>query len=194
MTSSSPTDANVSKVESLAHTRVADCYQCGKCSAGCPMGEVMDLLPHQLIRLVQMGHVDRAASAESPWICVSCMTCSTRCPQEVECAGVLDALKQMAVERDLESPAQQRTIVFQKTFLDNIRRNGRLAELELVGLFKTAAFLKDMSVPLLLSDAMLGPQMILKNKLHIIPKRAVKDRAVVKRIFDKCREMDAQES
>lgn len=194
MTSSSHTDVNVSKVESLAHTRVADCYQCGKCSAGCPMAEAMDVLPHQLIRQVQMGLVDRAASSESPWICVSCMTCSTRCPQEVECAGVLDALKQISVEREIESSAQQRTIVFQKTFLDNIRRNGRLAELELVGLFKTAAFLKDLSIPLLMSDALLGPQMVMKNKLHIIPKRAVKDRAVVRRIFDKCREMDARES
>ncbi len=43
--------AFVDKVESLAGQDLLACYQCGKCSAGCPMASYMDILPNQMIRL-----------------------------------------------------------------------------------------------------------------------------------------------
>jgi heterodisulfide reductase subunit C2 len=164
---------------------IADCYQCGKCSAGCPMAEHMDLLPNQLVRLAQMGRLERALQCEAIWKCVSCETCSTRCPKSVDCAGVMDTLKNMAVERGVASPERQRTVLFQQAFLDNIRRNGRLREVELIGFFKTKAFLKDGSIPMLMKDAMLAPALMKRKKFHLIGER-VKDRGVVKRIFEKC--------
>ena len=175
----------IDRVERLAHTRVRDCYQCGKCSAGCPMAEHFDLLPNRLIRLVQMDQVERAVESEAIWLCVSCMTCTTRCPKSVDCAGVLDALRQISAAQDRIAPSQRRTVVFQRAFLNNIRRNGRLAELELVGEFKTKSFLNDLSLPLLLKDALLAPKMLRRGKLHLAGQR-VKDRGVVQRIFERC--------
>lgn len=175
----------IGHLERLAHTRVRDCYQCGKCSAGCPQAEHMDVLPNQLIRLVQLGRLDKAMRTEAIWRCVSCLTCSTRCPKSVNCAGVMDALRQMAFEHDAAPPSQRRTVVFQQAFLENIRRNGRLNELELVGLYKTKTFLGDWSVPMLVKDSLLGPKMMRRGKLHLIPHKA-KDRGVVRRIFDRC--------
>ena len=175
----------IETVEELAHTHVRDCYQCGKCSAGCPVAERMDMMPNQLIRLVQLDRVDKAVRAAAIWECVSCLTCTTRCPKSVDCAGLLDALRQLAVQQDAVPPAQRRTIVFQQAFLDNIRRNGRLGELELVRTFKTRAFWADLSIPLLFKDALLAPQLLQRGKLHLRAGR-VKDRKLVKRIFDKC--------
>jgi heterodisulfide reductase subunit C len=145
----------------------------------------MDLLPHQLMRLVQSGRIDRALRSEAIWKCVSCMTCSTRCPKSVDCAGVIDTLRQSAVERRIASEERLRTVVFQRAFLDNIRRNGRLCELELIGMFKTKAFLQDKNVALLFKDAMLAPQLMKRKKFHLRGER-VRDRNVVRRIFDKC--------
>ncbi|MGL6225426.1 MAG: 4Fe-4S dicluster domain-containing protein [Thermoguttaceae bacterium] len=177
---------DVALVEELAHTRVRDCYQCGKCSAGCPMSEKMDTIPSTLIRLVQINQVENAAQTKAVWQCVSCQTCSTRCPKSVNIAGVLDALKQISIERKLVHPDYKRVVAFQKTFLDTIRRNGRTNELELVAGFKIRAFFGDFSIPLALKDAMLGPKMLLMGKLHLKLGAPVKDKAIVKRIFKKC--------
>jgi heterodisulfide reductase subunit C2 len=174
-----------SDAELLADLKLHDCYQCGNCSAGCPLAHTMDLLPNRLVQLAQMGQVEKAAASEAIWQCVSCMTCTTRCPKSVDCAGVIDALRQISIARGIMSAAKRRTVLFQRAFLDNIRRNGRLSELELVGTFKSRAFLGDRNVRLLLKDALLGPKLARRGKLHLTGQR-VKDRAVVQRIFARC--------
>jgi heterodisulfide reductase subunit C len=179
------TEPSAVPVELLAHLKLQDCYQCGKCTAGCPVAERMDVVPNQILRLVQAGQIDRAVRAASIWVCVSCQTCSTRCPKSCDCAGVMDALRQAAYEQGLASPDQARTFLFQKAFLQNIRRHGRLNELELIGVFKTTAFLNDLSVPFLFKDAMLAPRMMKREKFHLTGE-TVRDRGVVGRIFDRC--------
>jgi len=189
MTPPVPTDEI--DIEHLSGTNLRDCYQCGKCSAGCPMADAMDILPNRLIRLVQLGQAEKALRAESIWKCVSCMTCSARCPKAVDCAGVMDALRQIAFERGVVPEARQRTLLFQKAFLDNIRRNGRLRELELVGAFKLRAFFRDRSLRALMKDSFLAPKLMHRGKLHFgggapgTPGR-VRDRGVVSRIFARC--------
>ena len=97
----------------------------------------------------------------------------------------MDALRELAVERGEASKERLRTVLFQQAFLDNIRRNGRLCEVELIGMFKTKAFLKDGDIPLLMNGAMLAPQLMKRKKFHLVGQR-VKDRGVVARIFEKC--------
>jgi Fe-S oxidoreductase len=54
---------------------IHQCYQCGKCSAGCPVSPEMDLLPHQLVRLAVLGNMDRIVKSKSIWLCLTCHTC-----------------------------------------------------------------------------------------------------------------------
>jgi heterodisulfide reductase subunit C len=178
-----PAAANANVDEIIAD--VQNCYQCGKCSAGCPMADRMDLLPNQLIRLVQLGRIEKAVRSEAIWQCVSCMTCSVRCPKSVDCAGVMDQLRQLSFESNDIAPAFRRTVIFQKAFLDNIRRHGRVWELGLVGAFKTKAFFNDGSVPALFKDATAAPRLMARKKLHLSA-RGVKDRGIVGRIFERC--------
>lgn len=185
------TRTDAAKTASFQQLNVANCYQCGKCSAGCPMAEHMDLLPNQLVRLVQMGRLERALRCEAIWKCVSCMTCSTRCPKSVDCTAVVDALRESAVVLGQASEERRRTVLFQREFLDNIRRNGRLCEVELIGVFKTKAFFRDGSLSHLMDGAMLAPSLMKRKKFHLRGDR-VKDRGVVARIFEKCsRPLDA---
>jgi heterodisulfide reductase subunit C len=181
-------NTEAARVESLAHTKVADCYQCGKCSAGCPRAEQMDIMPSTIIRLVQYGDVQKAASAESVWQCVGCLTCSARCPKSVNIAGVMDALKQISLEKKCVHPRMKRIVAFQRSFLNAIKRNGRTNELEMVAEYKIRGFLGDGNPVQALKDAELGLPMLMRNKLHIKIGSPVKDKALVQRIFAKCGE------
>jgi heterodisulfide reductase subunit C len=149
------------------------------------MADSMDVLPNRLVRLVQLGQAEKAMRSEAIWKCVSCMTCTARCPKSVDCAAVLDALRQVAFEQGAVPEARRRTVLFQKAFLDNIRRNGRLRELELVGAFKLRAFLGDRNLPALMKDSLLAPKLMQRGKLHFGGNR-VKDRGLVGRIFARC--------
>jgi len=172
-------------IESLAHTQLDNCYQCGKCTAGCPVAARMDLAPNQLIRTLQLGQTPKALRSQAIWECVSCQTCSTRCPKEVDCAGVMDALREISLAEGMVAPSQQPIVAFQQAFLENVRRNGRLAELELIAQFKTAVFFRTGRPAFLFQDAGLAPQMGKRKKLRFLPGKA-SDRKVVERIFAKC--------
>ena len=184
MEPASPAGSSAAVVASLSHTQFSACYQCGKCTAGCPVAPHMDLPPTKIVRLLQLGDGEGALRASSIWQCVSCQTCSTRCPKSVDCAAVMDALRQIAFERGMASAAERRTVVFQKAFLDNIRRNGRLNEIELIAAFKGEVFFRDRSLPFLFQDAGLAAQLQKRRKLHLRGEK-VRDRGVVARIFER---------
>jgi heterodisulfide reductase subunit C len=164
---------------------VTNCYQCGKCTAGCPQADRMDIAPNQVIRLIQNGQTDKALRSAAIWKCLSCFTCSSRCPQQVACAEVLDALRRLAAEKGVAAGGESRTLIFHNAFLHNIRRNGRLNEIELIGLFKTRATLADADLSFLFKDASLAPALRRKKKLHLAP-GGVRDRELVRRIFQRC--------
>ncbi|MEW6308352.1 MAG: 4Fe-4S dicluster domain-containing protein [Bacillota bacterium] len=89
--------AFVQRIEELSEERVLTCYQCGKCSAGCPMVEFMDRPPHQVIRLVQLGQEQAALAAEAPWYCAACHSCASRCPRGTDLSRVMEALRSVAL-------------------------------------------------------------------------------------------------
>lgn len=176
----------ISRVPSVFQgTDVEKCYQCGKCTAGCPVAEHMDFVPNRVLRLVQAGEIDEAMACAGIWHCVSCQTCTTRCPQTVDCAGVMDVLREEAAKKGVVPKDMQRVLTFQKAFLSNIRKYGRVNEVELIRDFKIIAFAKDFNVPLLIKDALLAPKLMQRGKFHLRGEK-VCDRGVVERIFARC--------
>ncbi len=144
----------------------------------------MESPPTRILRLLQLGHLDQALRSSSIWKCVSCQTCTARCPKSVDCAGIMDELRQMAFERGIASPAECRTVVFQKAFLENIRRNGRLCEIELIAAFKGEVFFRNRSLGFLFESAGLAPKLQKRRKLHLRGEK-VRNRGVVGRIFER---------
>jgi len=87
----------VAKIEKASGQKLLACYQCGKCSAGCPMAAHMDVLPNQIIRMAQLGMQEQLLAARSIWMCVSCLTCNSRCPKDIRIAEVIEALRKAAL-------------------------------------------------------------------------------------------------
>ncbi|UCG57298.1 MAG: 4Fe-4S dicluster domain-containing protein [Phycisphaerales bacterium] len=137
------------------------CYQCRKCAAGCPVSYAMDYRPAQLIHAIRLGADDLVLNSKTPWLCASCETCTTRCPQEVDVAKVMDAVKIIAVREGVKPPIPE-VASFYRAALANIKKCGRMYELGMiVGLkLRTFDFFK---------DAGLGMKMFRKGKLKMIP-------------------------
>ena len=137
------------------------CYQCRKCAAGCPISYAMDYKPAQLIHAIRLGMDDLVLNSKTMWLCASCETCTTRCPQEVDVAKVMDAVKIVAIRRGIK-PAIPEVASFYKAALSNIKMCGRMYELGMIiGLkLRTFDFFKDME---------LGAKMFKKGKMKIIP-------------------------
>jgi heterodisulfide reductase subunit C len=92
----------VKKVEEISGQSLLSCNQCGKCSAGCPMSFAMDFLPNQVIRLVQLGLEEDIVRSKTVWICAFCFTCTVRCPQGVDLAKVMEAVRLVTLRRNID--------------------------------------------------------------------------------------------
>ena len=92
-------DDFVAKVAEISGQNLLACYQCGKCSAGCPAVSEMDILPNQIIRYAQLGLKDELLKSKAIWICASCFTCNARCPKGINVAEVIEALRQILLRK-----------------------------------------------------------------------------------------------
>ncbi|MDR7522285.1 MAG: heterodisulfide reductase-related iron-sulfur binding cluster [Armatimonadota bacterium] len=106
---------------------LALCFQCKVCTSGCPLAEAMDLVPHALVRALQVGREERALQANTYWLCASCMACTARCPQGIDVARVMDALRIVASRRRIP-PRVPEALVFTEAAVRSIRIFGRLYE------------------------------------------------------------------
>ena len=73
----------VHRVEEESGQNVSLCYQCGNCTAGCPASPDYDMQPNQIMRGIQLGLKEKVLSSKSIWMCLSCSTCSLRCPNDI---------------------------------------------------------------------------------------------------------------
>ncbi len=175
-----PDPAFLAEVESRSGQAVSLCYQCRKCTNGCPLAFAMDAMPNQLMRMVQVGLRDEVFNSETIWICSSCQTCTTRCPNDIAIAHLMDSLRQLCVEKGY-TPAHKNVLKFHKAFLASVRRHGRVFELGMTGRYKLATL--D-----LFSDAGLGLEMFKKGKLGFFPKN-IKGKREIRAMFKKDRKV-----
>jgi heterodisulfide reductase subunit C len=166
-----------------AATDVRACYACGKCSAGCPLAVDMDLQPHQVMHLINLGRRGDVLNCRSIWLCASCVTCTVRCPHDVDLARVMDVLRELSLH-DGVRPAEPGIVAFNRSFLSVLRWGGKLHELSMTVGYKLLS--RD-----LLTDLLLGVGLLRRGKLKLLPGRA-RSRRRVAAIFDRVRRLDAE--
>lgn len=173
------------RLESATGVRVSRCYQCGKCTAGCPVADEMDETPSRLLRLLQTdrpAHERRALASHAIWLCLGCETCVSRCPNEVDVPRAIDHLRGEAVAKGLAHRDAGDILAFHRAFLATVGGRGRLYELELIARYKLAT-------GHLLQDVAVAPSMFAKGKIGLLPHR-VRDGGT-RRLFAAARGADA---
>lgn len=162
-------------VNHLSRQTVELCWHCLACGGGCPFAAHMDLLPNQVIRLVQLGRAREAMACRTIWVCVGCHTCSGQCPNRIDIAAVMDALRQLALREGI-APADDTIYRFHKYMHDSIQRHGRLNKLEALVQFK-------LGTRQLFTDLQVGMRMMTRGKLELLPQR-IGQRDELARIFN----------
>jgi heterodisulfide reductase subunit C len=172
-------DTFLREVERRSGAAVSACFQCHKCSTGCPVGFEMELLTSQVMRLLHLGAEKELLESESIWLCASCEACTSRCPMDIDIAAVMDTLRMMAVERGVAIP-DKRSVAFGQAFLNSVSRFGRVFELGTVIDYK----LRTLD---LFSDVDKALSMVAKGKLAPMPKRSG-GAADVRQVFERSEE------
>ena len=173
------------QIETAGPFQASACYQCRKCTNGCPVTFAMDIYPDEVIRLVALGQSDTVLGCDTIWVCAACETCTTRCPNEVKIAELMDCLKEMAVQAGVPSP-QPRILALHAAFLKDIKRWGRVFETTFLPEYflRSGELLRKMQAGTLRAELKLGWQMIRKKRLPIRPK-TIKGKNEVRRILDR---------
>ncbi|KTB48578.1 4Fe-4S dicluster domain-containing protein [Dehalogenimonas alkenigignens] len=150
-----------SGIKALHGVDVNLCYQCRKCTSGCPLTEFMDMTPTQVIHAVRLGLKDMVLNTNTYWLCVACGTCTARCPQETGLLKVMDALANIAIKEGI-APKERAIAEFYKTGLSIIENFGMMYEAGVAGLLS----LKTGNIG---RDARVGLRMMKKGKLDVMP-------------------------
>lgn len=173
----------IKEVEKGGPFQVEACFQCRKCTSGCPVTFAMDLFPDEVIRLVILGQREKVLTCKTIWVCAGCETCTTRCPNEVKIAELMDRLKEMAIEEEAPCPQPQVRALHQ-IFLDNVRKHSRMFESTLlpVYLLRSGEWGRKIKNGSWLADAKLGWKMFLKGRMPLLPK-TIKSKKEMKQII-----------
>lgn len=170
----------IARLASIAGVELSSCYQCGKCSAGCPEGFAMDESPRRIIRLLQLGLLSEALQARSIWLCAACDTCSTRCPKGVDIAALMETLRQEAKRKAL---IRDKNIhLFHELFLTNVKWFGRSPEVILSAMYNLMS-------GNLFQDMDAAAHFFKSGKAHFLPRR-IKNTQAIRQIFQRCLEKE----
>ena len=163
---------------------VRSCIQCGTCTGSCPNSFAMDLTPRKLWRMVLSGQKEEIFKSRTFILCSSCYYCTLRCPRGLPLTEAMGVLKQIASREDLK--LYKKSIRFYKSFMDSVRRHGRVHEMEFMSLYFLS--MKDPFLPL--KFVPLGIKLMAKGKVSIeIPS---KNPNPLEAIFHKVEELEAR--
>lgn len=171
----------LNQINKLSSQTLQLCYHCHKCTAGCPVVEDMQYGPDRILRMVQLGQKERLISSHDIWLCAACETCGTRCPNDIDIARVMDALRQVAIE-ERAAISEPDALKFHKIFMYGVQTFGRSHEMFLFAAYKlwTMHLMDDMDS---------GLALIAKGKVPVMPS-LVKNRAEVSKLIKIAQEVN----
>ncbi len=170
----------VEEVSKKSHVDIKQCYQCGTCAAGCPVGYLSDYSPRQIVRMLQTGLVEEVFKSKMIWYCIGCGNCLSRCPRKLDIPHLNDTLRILSKEKGYP-PAEKGIDIFNDSFLKTVQHTGRLYEAGLTMLYnmRSGNFMAGMDV---------APHMFKLGKISPFP-HLIKNRKEVSQIFKKVNEM-----
>ena len=161
---------------------VQTCIQCGTCTGSCPNAFAMDMTPRHLWRMVLMNRSDAIFKSKTFFLCSTCYTCTLRCPRGLALTDAMSLLKQIAAAEGLAP--YKGSIRFYKSFMESVRRHGRVREMEFMTLYFLS--MKNPLTPIQFTP--LGLRLMAKRKIS--PEIPSRGKGVLDAIFQKAAELE----
>jgi heterodisulfide reductase subunit C len=169
----------IGRIKEMTGEDVSVCFQCKKCTAGCPVSKLTSSPPSEIIRRLHLNAGDDLLDSEIIWMCVSCETCSARCPMGIDVAAIMDALRELS--REKKAARQKGNVpLFNRAFLETVKFFGRSYDIAMITAYKLGT-LK------LMDDTEKFPAMLKKRKIALLPSLRG-DRKTARRIFKKAKQ------
>ena len=162
-------------VEGATQIAVSECYQCFRCTNGCPAAREMDIVPHKVIGSVIAGERSRVLSSAALWACLQCAACSIRCPNGIAVARIFAFLRRLSVESGLAANNDIHDL--DTLMIESVARHGRIYELSTVLRYR-------LSRGKYLAGSRAGIGMMKKRRMGLFPHNAA-DRKGVRSIIEK---------
>ncbi len=140
------------------------CFQCGMCSGSCPTIDRMEHGPRRIMQMIRLGMADKVLRSNDLWFCVSCYSCTARCPQGVQVTDVMAGLRNLSIAKGLATDKEAK---FSRVFVEVLQRYGRMYEPEVLVRY----YMSQAGVSALLKQAGLGLTMLRKGKIGLRPER-----------------------
>lgn len=169
----------IRRIEEMTESDLSVCFQCKRCTSGCPVSKLTESRPSEIMRRLHLQAGEELLDSEIIWMCVSCETCSARCPMGIDVAAVMDALRELAREKKAE-PQKGNVPLFNRAFLETVKVFGRTYDIAMIAAYKLGTFK-------LSDDTEKFPSMLKKRKIALLPSLCG-DRKTTRRIFKKARQ------
>jgi heterodisulfide reductase subunit C2 len=169
----------IADVQEISGVDLSKCFQCKKCTSGCPVSKLVTCPPSEIMRRLHLNAGNEILESDILWMCVSCETCSQRCPMGIDVAAVMDALRKLAQEKGA-SKQKGNVPLFNRAFLKTVQIFGRTYDMAMIAAYKTGS-LK------LMDDTEKFPTMLKKGKIALLPSFKG-DRKTVKNVFKKAKQ------
>ena len=169
----------IGRIKEMTGADISACFQCKKCTAGCPVSKLTSSPPSEIMRRLHLKAGDDLLDSEIIWMCVSCETCSARCPMGIDVAAIMDALRELS--REKKAARQKGNVpLFNRAFLETVKFFGRTYDIAMITAYKLGTFK-------LMDDTEKFPVMLKKRKIALLPSFQG-DRKTARRIFKKAKQ------
>jgi heterodisulfide reductase subunit C2 len=173
----------INAVKEISGVDISSCLQCKKCTNGCPLVNMVDTPPSDIIRKLQLKAGDELLESKLVWMCASCETCFSRCPMKIDMAAVMDAMQILASKKKIAFEKDE-VKKMNESFLNSVRLFGRTYDIGMIMGFK----LKTMN---LMQDSDKMPAMLFKRKIAFFPNIG-SDKRSVRQIFKRTRKSEQE--
>jgi ferredoxin/nitrate reductase gamma subunit len=89
----------LSELKKYGKVNIELCFNCGNCTAVCPLSNGEDNFPRRMIRYTQIGMKEKLLGSKELWLCYNCGECTTTCPHQADPGEFMAAVRRYAIAK-----------------------------------------------------------------------------------------------